>query len=202
MFFPCGPGQVRLGQRCRCPKRVTAAREAPIWAATEQPAPGAPTPGSARRLARRPGRVMGRCCTSGTKLDCAALWPVPIRISRPISQRQLGLYLNPPKECSDFVHRSEDHHLRSGPLQPPLCRCAPGRDVGPSSTSAMARSRGLPPRRVPNGKVLGCCAPRHRQPGRAQNLDGAWLAEATPERTLPSHPDCSRWLNHVEIWEV
>jgi hypothetical protein len=129
MFFPCGPGQVRLGQRCRCPKRVTAAREAPIWA-TEQPSPGAPTPGSACRLARRPGRVMGRCCTSGTKLDCAALWPVPIRISRPISQRQLGLYLNPPKECSDFVHRSEDHHLRSGPLQPPLCRCAPGGTSG------------------------------------------------------------------------
>jgi hypothetical protein len=130
MFFPCGPGQVRLGHRCTCPKRVTAAREAPIWAATEQPPPGAPTPGSTRRLARRPGRVMGRCCTSGTKLDCAAIWPVPIRSSRPKPKTTRFVPESPPKECSGFVHRSEDHHSRAGPLQPPLCRCAPGGTSG------------------------------------------------------------------------
>ncbi len=160
------------------PKKLTAAREAAILAATEQPPPGAVTHWSTRRLARRLGvrhvTVMRLCHRAG-------LQPHRVRgyMASPHPQFEvkakdiLGLYLDPPKNAAVFcidektAIQALDRSQPALPMRPGQVQRHAVEYVRHGTVSLFAALE------VPSGKVLGRCAPRHTSAEFVDFLDHA-----------------------------
>src|SRR6266849_1751035 len=212
------------------PKKLTAAREAAILAATEQPPPGSVTHWSTRRLARRLGVSHATVMRLWHK---AGLQPHRVRgyMASPDPDFEakakdiLGLYLDPPKNAAVFcidektAIQALDRSQPALPLRPGQVERRAVEYVRHGTVSLFAALE------VPRGKVLGRCAPRHTSVEFVEFLDQAVVAQrrktihvildnlavhkAPPVRAWQKqHPNVhfhftptySSWLNQVEIW--
>src|SRR5712692_9046185 len=208
------------------PKKLTAAREAAVLAATEQPPPGAVT----RRLARRLGVSHATVMRLWHK---AGLQPHRVRgyMASPDPDFEakakdiLGLYLDPPKNAAVFcidektAIQALDRSQPALPLRPGQVERRAVEYVRHGTVSLFAALE------VPSGKVFGRCAPRHTSVEFVEFLDQAVVAQrrktihvildnlavhkAPPVRAWQKqHPNVhfhftptySSWLNQVEIW--
>jgi transposase len=212
------------------PRKLTAAKEATLLAATEQRPPGPLTHWSTRRLARRmgvsPATVMRVWHKAGLQ---------PHRVRRYMASPDpdfeakakdiLGLYLDPPKNAAVFCVDEKTAIQALDRTQPalPLRARQPERHgveyVRHGTVSLFAALE------VHSGKVLGRCAPRHTSEEFVEFLDQAvaghrrkaihvildnLAVHKSPmvQTWLAEHPDVhfhftptySSWLNQVEIW--
>lgn len=212
------------------PRKLTAAKEATLLAATEQPPPGPLTHWSTRRLGRRmgvsPATVMRVWHKAGLQ---------PHRVRRYMASPDpdfeakakdiLGLYLDPPKKAAVFCVDEKTAIQALDRAQPalPLRAGRPERHaveyVRHGTVSLFAALE------VHSGKVLGRCAPRHTSKefveflnqavaGRRRKaihviLDNLAVHKSPLVRNwLAQHPNVhfhftptySSWLNQVEIW--
>ena len=162
--------------RCGRPRKLTAAREASILAATEQPPPGAVTRWSTRRLAQRLGvshvTVMRFWHQAGWQLHRLRGYmasPDPQFEAKDI----LGLYLDPPKNAAVFcidektAIQALDRSQPALPLRPGQVERRAVEYVRHGTVSLFAALE------VHSGKVLGRCAPRHTSAQFVEFLDQA-----------------------------
>src|SRR6267378_154844 len=212
------------------PKKLTAAREAAILAATEQPPSVAVTHWSTRRLARRLGVSHMTVMRLWHK---AGLQPHRVRgyMASPDPQFEakakdiLGLYLEPPKNSAVFcidektAIQALDRSQPALPLRPGQVERHAVEYVRHGTVSLFAALE------VHSGKVLGRCAPRHTSEEFVGFLDEAVVGHRRKtihvildnlavhksplvRRWQKQHPNVhfhftptySSWLNQVEIW--
>lgn len=212
------------------PKRLTAAKQATILAATKEHPPGPITHWSCRRLARRLGvshvtvmRVWHQAGLQPHRLRQFMASPDPDFEAK--AKEILGLYLHPPENAAVFCIDEKTAIQALDRTQPalPMRRKQPERHtveyVRHGTVSLFAALE------VHTGKVLGRCAPRHTSQEFVQFLQEAI---ATPRRktihvildNLSAHktpevqawakqhpyvefhftPTYTSWLNQVEIW--
>src|SRR5712692_4530054 len=212
------------------PKKLTAAREAAILAATQQPPPGAVTHWSTRRLARR----LGVSHATVMRLWHKAGWqPHRVRgyMASPDPEFEakakdiLGLYLDPPKNAVVFcvdektAIQALDRSQPALPLRPGQPERHAVEYVRHGTVSLFAALE------VHRGKVLGHCAPRHTSEEFVEFLQQAVaghrrktihvildnlavhktpLVRAWQKQHPNVHfhftPTYASWLNQVEIW--
>lgn len=212
------------------PRKLTAAKEATLLAATEQRPPGAVTHWSTRRLARRVGvsaatvmRVWHRAGLQPHRLRRYMASPDPDFEAK--AKDILGLYLDPPKNAAVFCVDEKTAIQALDRSQPalPLRAGRPERHaveyVRHGTVSLFAALE------VHKGKVLGRCAARHTSEefvaflnqavaGHRRKtihviLDNLSVHKSPVVRAwLEQHPHVhfhftptySSWLNQVEIW--
>jgi transposase len=212
------------------PRKVTAAKQAAMVAATQASPPGPITHWSSRRLARRWGV---------SHVTVMRLWHKvglqPHRLKRYMSSPDpdfeakakdiLGLYLHPPEKTAVFCI-DEKTAIQALDRAQPALPLRPGRPerhtveyVRHGTVSLFAALE------VHSGKVIGRCAPRHTSEAFVEFLDQAVAAHrrktihvildnlsvhktqavkawAAKHPRVQFHftPTYSSWLNQVEIW--
>lgn len=212
------------------PRKLTAAKEAGLLAATEQGPPGPLTHWSTRRLGRRLGvspatvmRVWHKAGLQPHRLRRYMASPDPDFEAK--AKDILGLYLEPPKNAAVFcvdektAIQALDRSQPALPLRPHQPERHAVEYVRHGTVSLFAALE------VHSGKVLGRCAPRHTSAQFVEFLDQAVAGhrrkaihvildnlavhkspvvrtwlEQHPRVQFHFTPTYSSWLNQVEIW--
>jgi transposase len=212
------------------PKKLTAAREASVLAATKGSPPTAVTHWSTRRLAKRMGvshmtvmRLWHKAGLQPHRLRSYMASPDPDFEAK--AKDILGLYLDPPKNAAVFCvdEKTAIQALdRSQPALPLRAGEVERRSVEYVRHGTVSLFAAL---EVHKGKVLGRCAPRHTSEEFVEFLNQAMAGE--PRKTIhvildnlavhktalvrawqQEHPNVhfhftptyTSWLNQVEIW--
>jgi len=225
-----GPDGLLDAPRAGRPRKVTAAKEAAIVAATQASPPGPLTQWSTRRLARRWGvshvtvmRVWHKVGLQPHRLKRYMASPDPDFEIK--AKDILGLYLEPPEKAAVFCIDEKTAIQALDRVQPalPLRPGHPERHtveyVRHGTVSLFAALE------VHSGKVCGRCAPRHTSEAFVDFLDEALTrhrrktvhvildnlavhktpavkawAETHPNVHFHFTPTYASWLNQVEIW--
>jgi transposase len=212
------------------PRKITAAKEAAIVAATQASPPGPLTHWSTRRLARRWGvshvtvmRLWHKVGLQPHRLQRYMASPDPDFEAK--AKDILGLYLEPPEKAAVFCIDEKTAIQALDRVQPalPLRAGHPERHtveyVRHGTVSLFAALE------VHSGKVRGRCAPRHTSEAFVDFLDEALArhrrkiihvildnlavhktaavktwAETHPNVHFHFTPTYASWLNQVEIW--
>lgn len=217
-------------RRAGRPRKMTAAKEAAIVAATQASPPGPITHWSTRRLARRWGishvtvmRVWHKVGLQPHRLKRYMASPDPHFEAK--AKDILGLYLEPPEKAAVFcidektAIQALDRTQPALPLQPGHPERHTVEYVRHGTVSLFAALE------VHSGKVLGRCAPRHTSEAFVDFLEEALArhrrktihvildnlsvhktpavkawAAAHPNVQFHFTPTYASWLNQVEIW--
>lgn len=212
------------------PRKMTAAKEAAIVAATQASPPGPMTHWSTRRLARRWAvshvtvmRVWHKVGLQPHRLERYMASPDPFFEAK--AKDILGLYLEPPEKAAVFcidektAIQALDRTQPALPLRPGHPERHTVEYIRHGTVSLFAALE------VHSGKVLGRCAPRHTSEAFVDFLDEALAgnrrktihvildnlsvhktpavkawAAQHPKIQFHFTPTYASWLNQVEIW--